>query len=85
MPPTAKQIEDAAAQVQRHVLQAANHAAAGDYRRAHAEAEAAQGAARKLKELLGGAGVHPSRTLAADPPAQPSHAHRSDDHGYGAA
>lgn len=46
--PTTKQIEDAAAQVQRHLLQAVDHATAGNYRRAHAEAEAAQGAARKL-------------------------------------
>lgn len=52
-PPTAKQIEDAAATICRHVRQAADHAALGDWRRAHAEAEAAQGAARKFKELLG--------------------------------
>jgi hypothetical protein len=53
-PPTLQEIE-AAAQVQRHVLQAADHATAGDYRRAHAAAEAAQGGARRLKELLGAA------------------------------
>jgi len=53
--PTAKQIEDAAAQVQRHTLQAVDHAQAGDYRRAHASAEAAQGSVRRLKEMLGAA------------------------------
>jgi hypothetical protein len=53
MPPAAKQIEDLAAEVHHHVRQAADHATLGNYRRAHAEAEAAQGAARKLKELLG--------------------------------
>jgi hypothetical protein len=52
-PPTLQQIQDAAALVQRHVLQAVNHAEAGDYRRAHAEAERAQGTARRFKELLG--------------------------------
>ena len=50
---TAKEIEDAALEVHRHVRQAADHASAGNYRRAHAEAEQAQGAARHLKELLG--------------------------------
>jgi hypothetical protein len=75
--PTPKQIEDATTQVQRHVLQAVDHATVGNWRRAHAEAEQAQGAARRLKELLGLAGVHRSRTLAADPPAQPGQAHRS--------
>lgn len=54
-PPTAKQIEDAALEVHRHVRQAVDHAEAGDYRKAHAEAEQAQGAARRLKELLGAA------------------------------
>lgn len=76
-PPTAKQIEDAALEVNLHVRQAADHATLGNWRRAHAEAEAAQGAARKLKELLRPAALHPSRTLAADPPAQPGQARRS--------
>lgn len=53
--PALKQVEDAAAQVQRHVLQAVDRAAAGDYRRAHAVAERAQGTARRLKELRGAA------------------------------
>ena len=52
---TIKQVEDAAAEVHRHVHGAANYATSGDYRRAHAEAERAQGAARRLKELLGAA------------------------------
>ncbi len=52
-PPTAKEVEDAALAVHRHVRQAADHDNAGDYRRAHTEAEQAQGAARRLKELLG--------------------------------
>jgi hypothetical protein len=51
--PTAKQAEDAAEKVHVHVRQAASLALAGDWRRAHAEAEAAQGAARKFKEILG--------------------------------
>jgi hypothetical protein len=51
--PTAKQIEDQAAEVHRRVRQAVDHASAGDWRRAHAEAEAAQGACRRLKELVG--------------------------------
>lgn len=59
---TIKQIEDAAAEINRHVHQAASLALAGDYRRAHAEAEAAQGAARKLKELLGSAAAQPDIT-----------------------
>ena len=50
-----KEIEDAATEVHRHVHQAASLALAGDYHRAHAEAEAAQGLCRKLKELLGAA------------------------------
>lgn len=54
-PPALKQVEDAAAQVQRHILQAVDHAAAGDWRKAHAAAERAQGGARRLKELLGAA------------------------------
>jgi hypothetical protein len=70
--PTAKQVEDAAAQVQRHVLQAVDHAQAGDYRKAHAAAEAAQGSARRLKELLGAAMPQPetriSRRYAPAPP-----------------
>ena len=52
-PPTMKDIEDAAQEVHFHVRQAVDHAQAGDYRRAHAEAEAAQGLCRKLKELFG--------------------------------
>ena len=52
-PPSAKQIEDLAAEVHARVRQATDHAGAGDYRRAHAEAEQAQGAARRLKELIG--------------------------------
>ena len=71
-PPTFQEIEAAAAQVQRHALQAVDHAQAGDYRRAHAEAEAAQGAARRLKELLGAAAAQPetriSRRYAPAPP-----------------
>ena len=51
-PPTLQEIETAVARVQRHTLQAVDHAAAGDYHKAHA-AEQAQGAARRLKELLG--------------------------------
>ena len=51
-PPTVKEIEEAAMKVHAHVRQAVDHAQAGDYRRAHAGAERAQGAARKLKELL---------------------------------
>ncbi len=51
--PTMRQIEDAALAVHRHVRQATDLARAGDYRTAHAAAEAAQGAARKLKEMLG--------------------------------
>jgi hypothetical protein len=39
--PTAKQVEDAAAQVQRHALQAVDQATAADYRLAHAAAEQA--------------------------------------------
>jgi hypothetical protein len=53
--PTLKQVEDAATQVQRHTLQAVDLAGAGNWRKAHAAAEAAQGAARRLKELLGAA------------------------------
>jgi hypothetical protein len=53
-PPTLQEIE-AAAQVQRHAIQAVDHAQLGDYRKAHAAAEAAQGAARRLKEMLGAA------------------------------
>jgi hypothetical protein len=60
-PPTLQEIEAAAAQVQRHALQAAGHAGAGDYRRAHAEAEAAQGLCRRLKEMLGS---HTARSVA---------------------
>jgi ribosomal protein L13E len=48
-----KQIEDQAAEINRHVHQAASLAIAGDLRRAHAEAETAQGLCRRLKELLG--------------------------------
>jgi len=54
-PPTLQEIEAAAAQVQRHALRAVDHAQLGDYRKAHAAAEAAQGAARRLKEMLGAA------------------------------
>jgi hypothetical protein len=54
-PPTAKQIEDAARDVHSYVRQAADHATAGDWHRAHGVAEQAQGAARHLKELLGAA------------------------------
>jgi hypothetical protein len=50
---SAKQVEDAAAKVHVHVRQAVDLASLGDYRRAHTEAEQAQGAARVLKELLG--------------------------------
>jgi hypothetical protein len=50
--PVIKQIEDAAAEVHRHVHRAAGYASDGDYPLAHAEAEQAQGAARRLKELL---------------------------------
>jgi hypothetical protein len=50
--PAMKRIEDAAAEVHRRVHLATAHASVGDYRRAHAEAEQAQGAARRLKELL---------------------------------
>ena len=50
--PAIKQIEDAAEEVHRHVRRAVDHAGLGDYHRAHAEAEQAQGAARRLKELL---------------------------------
>ena len=57
-----KQIEDAAEEVHRHVHRAAGHAGDGDYPRAHAEAEQAQGAARRLKELLGTAAAQPDRT-----------------------
>lgn len=57
--PTMKDIEDAALAVHRHVRQAVDHAQAGDYRRAHAEAEQAQGAARRFKELLGAAAAPP--------------------------
>jgi hypothetical protein len=49
-PPTVKGIEAAA--VHHHVRQAADLASLGDYRWAHSEAEASQGAPRKLKELL---------------------------------
>jgi hypothetical protein len=51
-PPTAKQIEDAAEAVHSRVRRAVDFASLGDRRRAHAEAEQAQGAARRLKELL---------------------------------
>ena len=61
-PPTAKQIEDAAAEIHRHVHRAADLASAGNYRKAHAEAERAQGAARRLKELLGAAATQPDET-----------------------
>ena len=60
--PTAKQVEDAAEKVHVHVRQAVDHASAGNYRKAHAEAERAQGAARRLKELLGAAAAQPDRT-----------------------
>jgi hypothetical protein len=50
---TTKRIEDAEAEVHRHARQAGAYAITGDYRRARAEAEAAQGAARQLKEMLG--------------------------------
>jgi hypothetical protein len=63
--PAMKQIEDAALAVHRHVHQATGHAQAGDYRRAHAEAEQAQGAARRLKELLGA--TAPSHPTGAQP------------------
>lgn len=63
-PPTVKEIEEAAMKVHAHVRQAVDHAQAGDYRRAHAEAEQAQGAARRLKELLAQSG-------AAQPDRQP--------------
>ena len=76
-PPTLQEIEAAAAQVQRHAIQAVDHATAGNWRKAHAEAEAAQCAARRLKELLGTRRPASARTLAADPPAQPDQAHRS--------
>ena len=56
-----KQVEDVAAKVHLHVHQAAAYASTGDYRRAHGEAEAAQGAARKLKELLGAAAAPPDQ------------------------
>lgn len=56
-------IEAAAAQVQRHALQAVDHATAGNWRRAHAEAEAAQGCARRLKEILGGAVAQPQTRI----------------------
>ena len=52
-PPTAKEIEDLALAVYHHIRQAVDHASVGNYRKAHAEAEKAQGGARKLKELLG--------------------------------
>ncbi len=39
-----KEIEDAALEVHRHVREAVNHAEAGNLRKAHAEAEQAQGA-----------------------------------------
>jgi hypothetical protein len=42
-PPTTRLIEDAALEVQTRVRQAADHASVGDYRRAHAEAEARPG------------------------------------------
>lgn len=66
-PPTLQEIQDAAVQVQRHILQAVNHAEAGDYRRAHAEAERAQGTARRFKELLG-----QGRRASAPPGSPPS-------------
>lgn len=58
-PPTAKEVEDAAEAVHVRVRQAADHATLGDYRKAHAEAEQAQGAARRLKELLAPSAVVP--------------------------
>ncbi len=64
-----QQIENAAAEVHRHVHGAANYATSGDYHRAHAEAEQAQGAARRLKELLGAAAALPEKPG--------SHAHQS--------
>jgi hypothetical protein len=54
-PPGLKQIEDAALEVQTRARQAADHAGAGDWRKAHAAAEQAQGACRVLKEMLGAA------------------------------
>lgn len=48
-----KQIEEQAAEINRRVHQGASLAITGDLRRARAEAERAQGAARKLKEKLG--------------------------------
>ena len=59
--PTARQIEAAAEEVHVHVRQAADHASAGNYRKARAEAERAQGAARRLKELLGAAAAQPEK------------------------
>lgn len=63
--PAMKQIEDTAQEVHFHVRQAVDHAQAGDYRRAHAEAERAQGAARRLKELLGAAAGKPGQATRA--------------------
>jgi hypothetical protein len=73
---TMKQFEDQAAEVHAHVRQAVDHATAGDYRRADAKAEAAQGAARHLKELLGAAAAQPEtgisrRYAPAPPPGSP--------------
>jgi hypothetical protein len=72
--PTAKQVEDAAAQIQRHALQAVDHAQAGDWRRAHASAEQAQGCARRLKELLGAASAAPSPSARPTPGVRSPHA-----------
>lgn len=47
-----QQIENAAAEVHRHVHGAANYATSGDFHRAHGEAERARKACVELKELL---------------------------------
>lgn len=56
-----KQIEAAAEEIHRHVHGAANYATSGDFHRAHGEAERAQGAARRFKELLGTLATGPDR------------------------
>jgi hypothetical protein len=65
---TVKQIEDQAAEINRRVHQAASLALAGDYPRAHAEAETAQGLCRQLKELLG-QGARASAPPTSPPPS----------------
>jgi hypothetical protein len=52
-PASITDIEAAAEQAHHHLRHAEDHATAGNWRKAHAEAEAAQGLCRRLKEMLG--------------------------------